>query len=207
MTINRYFCCKFIVYLHLFKTFVGMKRLRIVLSVMALWVFLLGNSQSEYPLGFQAEVGYLVGGQVTSNTFAYQSGLSARVVFVKPVRSDFLLGLGVGLDTYDYINFVPVFLKIEARRTSDKTGAFVAYVGYSFADEESGGAINQEFEGGGFLEVGRSWRYSITEDSNFLFGLTLKHQFATSEIENLVDQELEEKTDFDGIHFRIGVSF
>lgn len=184
-----------------------MERLRVVLSVMALWMSLLGNSQSEYPLGFQAEVGYLVGGQVTSNTFAYQSGLSARAMMVKPVRPTFSLGLGVGLDTYDYINFVPVFLKIEARRNSDKTGAIVAYVGYSFADEEAGGVINQEFQGGGFLEVGRSWRYSITEDSSFLFGLTVKHQFATSEIKNLVGQELEEKTDFEGIHFRIGLSF
>ncbi len=184
-----------------------MKRLKIVLSLMALWFFLLGNSQSECPLGFQAEVGYLLGGQVTSNTFAYQSGLSARTLMVKHVRPTFLLGLGVGLDMYDYINFVPVFLKIEARINPDKTGALVAYVGHSFADGGSEGVINQKFEGGGFLEIGRSWRYNITEESNFLFGLTLKHQFASSEIKNLVGQELEEKTDFDGIHFRIGVSF
>jgi len=184
-----------------------MRRLRVILSLIALLVVLLSNSQSEHPLGFQVEAGYLLGGQITSNTFAYQSGLSVRATAVKSLSSVFSFGLGIGLDSYDYINFVPVFLKIEARSNSEKTGAFVAYAGYSFGDEESGDVIIQEFEGGGFLEFGRIWKYTISDELDFLFGLTLKHQFAVSEIENLVGQELKENTDFDGVHFRIGVSF
>ena len=184
-----------------------MFRTNLFFTFVALLAVISGNSQSENPLGFQIEAGYLVGGQVTSNSFAYQSGLSARATVLKTVSPSVVFGGGVGLDSYDYINFVPIYLMVEARSNPVKTGAFVAFFGYSFADEESRELINQEFEGGAFLEVGRSWKYDITSDLKLSFGLTLKHQFAISEVENLVGQELEEKADFDGLHFRLGISF
>lgn len=177
--------------------------------IVFVFVSCLGHSQEEFikgDLSFFAEGGYLVGGQITSNTFSYQSGVSFRSGIVKEINPSFGLGFGLGLDTYDYVEFYPVFLKVEAKFNSDKSGFFVSHLGYSFAhswDEEE--LVEQEFEGGGFLELGRAWRFNINDNLELVSGVSLKHQFAVLELKNAVGDDLEQSIDFDGVHFRIGI--
>lgn len=154
-----------------------------------------------------AEAGYLVGGQITPNTFLYQSGFSGRVGIMKEVSETFSLGLGSGLDQYATIDFFPVYLHFRAKKSPEKNGYFSAFGGYSFTNEKSTGVeIKQHYDGGAFLEVGRAWSYVIGPKMNFTAGLFLKHQFAVSEVENQVGDELDENVNFDTVQFRIGIN-
>ncbi len=153
------------------------------------------------------EGGYLIGGQVTSNTFLYQSGVTSRVGISKEINQHFDVGIGMGVDTYDFIEFFPAFLRLEAKSNLEKNGMFVSHVGYSFAhSKDHSSVIEQEFGGGFFLELGRNWNYRISENISLTTGLSLKHQFAVLELENQIGEDLEEIIDFDSIHFRIGIN-
>ncbi len=168
---------------------------------------MLATAQDDSAVGAELEVGYLLGGQVTTNSFSFHSGFSGRFSVTKKLSSNFKLGLGAGLDQYDRLSFVPVFALVEAKAKENSVGAFRAYGGYSFGEGNQDLTVNQEVEGRGFLEIGRSWKYPINEKLYFTFLVSFKHQFSVVETTNFIGQEFEEKTDFTGAHFRVGIGF
>ncbi len=178
------------------------------------WLFILvlsatatfGQEGEKDPLSVNLEGGYLMGGQITSNTFTYQSGLSFRASLMKNVHENFQFGGGIGFDNYDYIEFYPIFLKVATRPSSDRNGMFVSHIGYSLADDgDTNISVDSEIEGGFFLELGRSWTFRITDELNLVSGISFKHQFGVLEIENSVGDDLRESADFDGLHIRLGI--
>jgi len=149
--------------------------------------------------------GYLLGGQTTTNAFVYQSGFSSRIGIKKIVSPFFSFGGGVGVDLYDFVEFYPLFINIDAQAKPEKNGVFTSFFGYSFANNSTNASLSQTTLGGGFLEVGRVWRFDINEVLRFYSGVTIKHQFSAIQAKDTFGGEDKIRTDFDGIHIRIGI--
>ena len=183
-----------------------MKKLILLLALAMALSSLAQEKTSKKPFTAQVEAGYLFGGQVTTNTFLYQSGFSGRVSFIKDISQTFSLGIGAGADEYGISTYYPTYLIVKAKSNPANNGFLAVHAGYSFTNEKNSSLqINQEYEGGPFLEIGRGWMYEVNSKLDFIAGISLKHQFAELETENLVGEELEEDLNFDTFQIRIGL--
>ncbi|MFK7757601.1 MAG: hypothetical protein AB8B53_11795 [Flavobacteriales bacterium] len=178
----------------------------ILILIISLILSFYSHAQELREVSVFTQVGYLAGGQITSNTFVYQSGVSARVGVSHKVSETFSLGLGSGIDRYDVLDFFPVYGQVRAQKDQKKNGYLSVQGGYAFtANKSTGVEVLQRFKGGAFLELGRAWVYPVTEKINFSAGVFIKHQYARSYLQNQVGQKLEQNINFSTLHFRIGV--
>jgi len=182
-------------------------RVFLIIACAFLWNLSESKAQSSAKsVNVSLETGILSGGQITSNTFAYHSGLSHRVSALVNISEKFNVGIGAGSDAHDFMTFIPIYATVSAKKNPEKLGAFTAYLGYALASvDQSSSALGREAKGGEFLELGRKWAWHISERFDFQTSLTFKHQFAELGFRNSLNELVSEDIDYNAFHLRVGL--
>lgn len=146
-----------------------------------------------------AHGGYLLGGQVFSESFTYNPAFNVGVTLYKPLNETVNLGVGIaGNFTLHGERLMPIYASFLGFSKPKSAGTyFLVNAGYAPAWRVSNSVLDQyEIEGGAMFKTGIGRRFLVGSLS-IMVGVALQHQWASAEFNNDFGLEYKEKINFD----------
>lgn len=146
-----------------------------------------------------AHGGYLLGGQVFSESFSYNPAFSVGVTLYKPLNETVNLGIGVsGNFTLLGERLIPIYASFLGFSKPGAAGTyFLVNAGYAPAWRVANAGLDHyEIQGGAMFKTGIGRRFLVGSHS-IMVGVALQHQWANAEFDSGFGLAYKEKINFD----------